>query len=97
MFSRTGLCLHTKKSHGGHGKKFQNAKDAKDAKATSAGVLKFDTKPLIFSLFWIQLTLFRMVEATTATKATQQSRYNVGTRLQALCLFENKVLVTNVG
>ena len=34
-----------------------------------------------------------MVEVTTATR---QSRHDVGTRLQALCLFKNKVLVPEI-
>jgi transposase len=37
-----------------------------------------------------------MAEATTATTATRQSRHDIGTRLQALCLFENKVLVLQI-
>ncbi|PMD12286.1 hypothetical protein NA56DRAFT_652602 [Hyaloscypha hepaticicola] len=37
-----------------------------------------------------------MAEATTVTTATRQSRHDVGTRLQALCLFENKVLVLQI-
>ena len=82
--------------YGGHGKKLSECQGMPRLPRPHQQGTQNLMQTLYFLSFCIQLTLFRMAEATTVTTATRQSRHDVGTRLQALCLFENKVPVPQI-